>query len=408
MGKRAYEPSHDRDDKRRRGSFSTNTQYTAAESSVSSLITNDGCSSGQPSTQPRKRRRRTRSETPNDGRLQFCEYTSTLRNRSQQYHVLRKLGQGTFAKVMLCQPYSASTSGSDSSSRASGSPVAIKIVHAIKRYHESTLIEAKMLRDAQRAKCEGVVRLLDDFVFDGHVCLVFPSHGPSIFQVLEKNDFAPFDLQTIRSVATSLLNTLQSLRSLKIIHTDIKPENILFKKGSLFTTYINGRAVVSPVNPEVVLIDFGSAQYDNEYKWDVVQTRNYRAPEVILSEGEWSMESDMWSAGCVLGEMVLGRLLFKTDDDVYHLEDMEQLVGPCWGSYRREADQLLRKSHRTQRNSHPRLKSIVMNAEHAPRTMKSDLLDLLTGMLHLDPAKRLRPTEALSTPFLKVKEWGSR
>lgn len=60
------------------------------------------------------------------------------------------------------------------------------------------------------------------------------------------------------------------------------------------------------------MIDFGGATFDNdEHKSTIVNTRQYRGPEVIL-ETEWSYASDMWSAGCIITELYTGDLLFAT------------------------------------------------------------------------------------------------
>ncbi len=59
------------------------------------------------------------------------------------------------------------------------------------------------------------------------------------------------------------------------------------------------------------VIDFGSATFDDEHKSGTINTRQYRAPEVILGMG-WSLPSDIWSAGCILMELYTGGLLFKT------------------------------------------------------------------------------------------------
>lgn len=60
------------------------------------------------------------------------------------------------------------------------------------------------------------------------------------------------------------------------------------------------------------VIDFGGATYDDdEHKSTIVNTRQYRAPEVILEVG-WSYPSDLWSAGCIITELYTGDLLFAT------------------------------------------------------------------------------------------------
>lgn len=62
----------------------------------------------------------------------------------------------------------------------------------------------------------------------------------------------------------------------------------------------------------MAVIDFGGATYDDdEHKSTIVNTRQYRAPEVILEVG-WSFPSDLWSAGCIISELYTGDLLFAT------------------------------------------------------------------------------------------------
>ncbi|RYG52495.1 hypothetical protein EON66_09705 [archaeon] len=63
--------------------------------------------------------------------------------------------------------------------------------------------------------------------------------------------------------------------------------------------------------PRLAVIDFGGATYDWEHKSSIINTRQYRSPEVILGLG-WSMASDMWSIGCILMECYTGELLFQT------------------------------------------------------------------------------------------------
>lgn len=59
------------------------------------------------------------------------------------------------------------------------------------------------------------------------------------------------------------------------------------------------------------VIDFGGATFENQHKSSIINTRQYRAPEVVLDCG-WDVSSDMWSVGCILMEMYTGELLFGT------------------------------------------------------------------------------------------------
>jgi serine/threonine protein kinase len=65
-----------------------------------------------------------------------------------------------------------------------------------------------------------------------------------------------------------------------------------------------------------LVIDFGGATYDDdEDKSTVISTRQYRAPEVTMKLG-WSFPSDLWSVGCIIGEIYSGDLLFQTVRDL--------------------------------------------------------------------------------------------
>ena len=122
--------------------------------------------------------------------------------------------------------------------------------------------------------------------------MVFEKLGPSLYDWLKQQRYRPFPLICVRDFAKQLLETLEFLHSFGLIHTDLKPENILL----LNDREVNYRGHVIPGSTRIKVIDFGGATYDNEKKSSVVNTRQYRAPEVILGVG-WSMPSDLWSVG---------------------------------------------------------------------------------------------------------------
>jgi serine/threonine protein kinase len=82
------------------------------------------------------------------------------------------------------------------------------------------------------------------------------------------------------------------LHSFRLTHTDLKPGNVLLLNGG----EVSYKGYNIPECTRIKVIDFGGAIYDNEKKSSVVNTRQYRAPEVILGVG-WSMPSDLWSVG---------------------------------------------------------------------------------------------------------------
>ena len=154
--------------------------------------------------------------------------------------------------------------------------------------------------------------------------------------------------------------TFSVLHDLNLIHTDLKPENILLV-GNAYQTFTYNRAIPSStrnqprsakyrkvlLDPEIRLIDFGSATFDDEYHSSVVSTRHYRAPEIILNLG-WSFACDIWSIGCILVEFFTGDALFQTHDNLEHLAMMEAV---CDSKIEKEMIQQVRQLNRGGKNS---------------------------------------------------------
>ena len=112
-------------------------------------------------------------------------------------------------------------------------------------------------------------------------------------------------------------------------HTDLKPENILFYNSDSYKDYASakdreqgGRLGKIRVlkNPEIRLIDFGSATFDHEHHSTIVSTRHYRAPEVILELG-WSAPCDVWSVGCIIFELATGITLFQVNTQLLLMKE---------------------------------------------------------------------------------------
>ncbi|KFG33053.1 putative cell-cycle-associated protein kinase CLK, partial [Toxoplasma gondii GAB2-2007-GAL-DOM2] len=112
------------------------------------------------------------------------------------------------------------------------------------------------------------------------------------------------------------------------------PENILLLDDILIpvsaprpsSSSSKGR-YLRPAQVGVKIIDFGSATFEDDYHSSLINTRQYRAPEVILGLG-WDMSSDVWSLGCILMELYTGNLLFRTHEHLEHLAMMEKIIGP--------------------------------------------------------------------------------
>jgi dual-specificity kinase len=130
--------------------------------------------------------------------------------------------------------------------------------------------------------------------------MVFELLAQSLFDYLKDNSFSPFPLKHIKSFAFQLLTSVKFLHSIKLIHTDLKPENIMICDiESRQPRSSERRKVVRPkelVDTGIRLIDFGSAIFEDDHHTSVVSTRHYRAPEILLGMG-WSFPCDVWSIG---------------------------------------------------------------------------------------------------------------
>ena len=117
--------------------------------------------------------------------------------------------------------------------------------------------------------------------------------GGSLYDVYMK-DKTELPITTLQKITRDILKCLLFLKKHGVIHCDLKPENILFR--------------LDPTKG-VKIIDFGSATFLNDVDYDYLQTRPYRAPEVVLG-AKFDFAIDMWSLGCILYELVTGKILF--------------------------------------------------------------------------------------------------
>jgi dual-specificity kinase len=226
--------------------------------------------------------------------------------------------------------------------RRKGNKCAIKVIRSVPKYRDASRIELRVLSTLASNDKHNVnrcIHLRDCFDFRNHICIVTDLYGQSVFDFLKSNGFVPFPSSHIQKFAKQLFTSVAFLHDLNLIHTDLKPENILLVNNN-YQTFTYNRTVPSSsttvnrsarhrkvlLDPEIRLIDFGSATFNDEYHSSVVSTRHYRAPEIILNLG-WSFPCDIWSIGCILVEFFTGDALFQTHDNLEHLAMMEAVCG---------------------------------------------------------------------------------
>lgn len=243
--------------------------------------------------------------------------------------VLDTLGRGTFSKVFEAVDVMDQTK------------CAIKVIRNTHRYIEAAKTEQKVLQHITNADdgTSACIHLKDYFAWNNHPCFVFKLYGPSIYTIMSRNRFKAFPDCIVRSLTYQICNAIQFLHHLNIIFTDLKPENMVFVDGRTHHVKVHGRTQLLPLDTRIKIVDFGSAVYEPRYEpnnpktWKfkdgynyLIQTRHYRAPEVVL-EMPWKRPVDVWSVGCVVLEFLYGSMVFNTHCPIDHLSQMSKMIG---------------------------------------------------------------------------------
>uniref|UniRef100_A0A3P9I8R5 non-specific serine/threonine protein kinase n=2 Tax=Oryzias TaxID=8089 RepID=A0A3P9I8R5_ORYLA len=159
-----------------------------------------------------------------------------------RYHVVRKLGWGHFSTVWLCWDLQKKRF------------VALKVVKSAPHYTETALDEIRLLRcvrdsDPSDPHRETIVQLIDDFKVSGvsgvHVCMVLEVLGHQLLKWIIKSNYMGLPLVCVKTIIRQVLQGLDYLHTkCKIIHTDIKPENILLVVDDVYIRRLAAEATV--------------------------------------------------------------------------------------------------------------------------------------------------------------------
>ncbi|KAI9293084.1 kinase-like protein [Neoconidiobolus thromboides FSU 785] len=216
-----------------------------------------------------------------------------------------------------------------------------------------------------------------------------------VFEYMSEGDLSKYiehnkkniNSQQIQSILKAILQNLEFNHKNNILHRDIKPQNILFDQ-----------------NFNIKLGDYGLAKkvfkgLNMPLSTGVVSLW-YRAPELLLGSTNYDSKIDLWSVGCILGELILGYPMFhqsKQSNELIQLDVIYQVMGtPTFKSWPNVIQ-------------YPRYLEMKQYPFHHGINLSSfihsdpDMLDLLESLLHLDPNGRLTAEEALEHTFFKRK-----
>jgi len=181
----------------------------------------------------------------------------------------------------------------------------MKIIKNDKDFLDQSLDEIKLLKiihaNVENVDDKYCLRLVDCFYHKEHLIIVTELLRDNLYEFSKFNRDCGaepyFTLGRLQRITKQVLIALEYIHSLWLIHADLKPENILVKSYS---------------RCEVKVIDFGSSCFVDDYLSSYVQSRSYRAPEVMLGL-PYDQKIDIWSLGCIVAELWTGYVLFQND-----------------------------------------------------------------------------------------------
>mmetsp|Transcript_13617 Transcript_13617/g.30973 ORF Transcript_13617/g.30973 Transcript_13617/m.30973 type:complete len:657 (+) Transcript_13617:75-2045(+) len=310
-----------------------------------------------------------------------------------RYQIVEYLGSAAFSRAVQCLDLE------------TNKMVCMKIIKNDKDFVDQSLDEIKLLRHINvngDVDEKHVLRLYDHFYHKEHLIIVTELLRDNLYEFSKFNRESGadryFTLGCLQKISKQVLEALEYIHSLSLIHCDLKPENILIKSYS---------------KCQVKVIDFGSSCYVDDHLSSYVQSRSYRAPEVMLGL-PYTEKVDLWSFGCILAELWTGYVLFQNDsvqsllarilgiigDFPYHLmaagrqvpqfftqdgQLYQEVEGPICPHRGRRLHLLVPKKTTLRQRMH---------------TDSEEFLDFLSKLLELDGGKRISATDALAHPWL--------
>ncbi|KAJ9103592.1 negative regulator of the PHO system [Naganishia adeliensis] len=236
-------------------------------------------------------------------------------------------------------------------------------------------------------KHPNIVRLHDVQHTESRLILVFEFCEQDLKKYMDTNgEKGALHPEIVRSFMYQLLKGIAYCHDNRVLHRDLKPQNLLInKRGELkIGDFGLARAFGVPVNT-----------FSNE-----VVTLWYRPPDVLLGSRTYSTSIDIWSAGCIFAEMISGVPLFRGRDNNDQLNAIIKVVGtPDERTFRKIMQDSPEVQFR-QLPKYPKQSFQTLLPRASPLA-----LNLLEGLLHFEPTRRLSAKEALQHPYFREQQY---
>ncbi|KAG8734978.1 hypothetical protein FRC10_011142 [Ceratobasidium sp. 414] len=324
----------------------------------------------------------------------------TFTTMGRKFHVekrwkfVRELGQGAYGFVVSAQD------------QISGETVAIKLVT---RLFEKTQLSKRALREISLlrhfANHENITGLIDMDVIApdfNEIYLFMEPMEADLHQIVRSGQ--PLSNAHVQYFVYQILRAMKYVHSAGVIHRDLKPGELALKlKFGYLELASKGNLLVN-ADCELKICDFGlSRGFDSTTNTDegagfmteYVATRWYRAPEIMLSFRRYTTAIDMWSIGCILGELLGMKPMFKGKDYVDQLNIIIDVLGT-------PDEETLKRIGSVKAQAY--IRSLPVKKAKPFKTLfpqaDDQALDLLSKLVTFDPANRLTVLEALKHPYL--------
>jgi len=264
----------------------------------------------------------------------------------------------------------------------------LKEVVAIKKVYQDRRFKNRELQIMRHIKHPNIVELKNYYFStssnkDVYLNMILEYVPDSLFKATQSyvdksTDKINVPISVVKLYTFQLLRSLAYIHTRNICHRDIKPQNVL----------------VNAVNGECKLCDFGSAKQlvKGEENIAYICSRYYRAPELVFGATTYTTAIDVWSVGCVMAEMIIGRPLFAGETGVDQLVEIIKILG----TPTKQQINLMNPNYKE-------MKFPQVKGSSLPKYLKNkttpEAIDLLEKMLQYSPKDRITAAEAMCHPF---------